>query len=320
MTYDSQYHLSSTSPCIDAGDPTSPLDPDGTISDMGAYYFDQSPYFPNADFTASITNGTTPLIVDFSDQSSIGLSGNPIIEWYWDFNNDGTIDSQAQNPQWTFYERGNYTVTLTVFDGYLEDTETKEDYISLLNSFPYIQNSLIDFSFNEDTSDSSIDLFSVFDDPDLPYGDSLSFTYSGNDSILVDIINGIVTLFPLPDWFGDENITFTATDDSLVSISDDVLVTVINVNDPPEIDFPANFTFYEDSLETYDFTQYIIDIDNSLNELSLTWSGNDTINIVQDGWNITFSSNIQNWNGMEAVTFFVDDNSDNIRISKNHKK
>ncbi len=31
------------SPCINAGDPNSPLDPDGTIADMGAYfYFDPS--------------------------------------------------------------------------------------------------------------------------------------------------------------------------------------------------------------------------------------------------------------------------------------
>ena len=31
------------SPCIDAGDQNSPIDPDGTIADIGAYYFDQSP-------------------------------------------------------------------------------------------------------------------------------------------------------------------------------------------------------------------------------------------------------------------------------------
>ncbi|MCK4338371.1 MAG: right-handed parallel beta-helix repeat-containing protein [Candidatus Cloacimonetes bacterium] len=45
------YHLSwanfpipdsTMSPCIDAGDPNSPLDPDSTIADMGAYYFNQS--------------------------------------------------------------------------------------------------------------------------------------------------------------------------------------------------------------------------------------------------------------------------------------
>jgi hypothetical protein len=35
------YHLQSGSPCIDAGDPTSPLDPDSTIADIGAFYFNQ---------------------------------------------------------------------------------------------------------------------------------------------------------------------------------------------------------------------------------------------------------------------------------------
>jgi hypothetical protein len=36
------FHLLSDSPCIDAGDPAYPLDPDGTVTDMGAFYFDQS--------------------------------------------------------------------------------------------------------------------------------------------------------------------------------------------------------------------------------------------------------------------------------------
>jgi len=35
------FHLSEYSPCMDAGDPDSPLDPDGTIADMGAFYFNQ---------------------------------------------------------------------------------------------------------------------------------------------------------------------------------------------------------------------------------------------------------------------------------------
>jgi hypothetical protein len=37
------YHLQEFSPCIDAGDPNSPLDPDGTVADIGAFYYDQSP-------------------------------------------------------------------------------------------------------------------------------------------------------------------------------------------------------------------------------------------------------------------------------------
>jgi hypothetical protein len=35
------FHLTSTSPCIDAGDPDAALDPDGTIADIGAFYYDQ---------------------------------------------------------------------------------------------------------------------------------------------------------------------------------------------------------------------------------------------------------------------------------------
>ena len=37
-----EFSLQSISPCIDTGDPNSPLDPDGTRADMGALYYDQS--------------------------------------------------------------------------------------------------------------------------------------------------------------------------------------------------------------------------------------------------------------------------------------
>ena len=43
---DSNRHLTENSPCIDAGDPDSPLDPDGTQADMGAYYYDAPPQAP----------------------------------------------------------------------------------------------------------------------------------------------------------------------------------------------------------------------------------------------------------------------------------
>lgn len=165
------FNLTINSPCIDAGDPTLPFDPDGTISDMGALFFDQTPFFPIADFSADIYSGIVALTINFTDQSSIGNLGNSIDSWQWDFNNDGAIDSNEQNPQFTYYERGFYTVALTVTDGNYSDTEIKEDYIELFNSFPIVQNPIDDFSFDEDTSNSSINLNIVFDDPDLIYGD-----------------------------------------------------------------------------------------------------------------------------------------------------
>lgn len=41
MFADQYYRLMATSPCIDTGDPSSPLDPDGTRADMGAHYYHQ---------------------------------------------------------------------------------------------------------------------------------------------------------------------------------------------------------------------------------------------------------------------------------------
>ncbi len=40
------YNLLLDSPCIDAGSPNDPLDPDGTTTDMGRHYFDQTPVSP----------------------------------------------------------------------------------------------------------------------------------------------------------------------------------------------------------------------------------------------------------------------------------
>jgi hypothetical protein len=40
------FHLQESSPCIDAGSPDDPLDPDGTRADMGALYFHQNPIEP----------------------------------------------------------------------------------------------------------------------------------------------------------------------------------------------------------------------------------------------------------------------------------
>jgi len=43
---DSAFHLQAESPCIDAGDPISPPDPDSTIADIGACYYDQTVVSP----------------------------------------------------------------------------------------------------------------------------------------------------------------------------------------------------------------------------------------------------------------------------------
>jgi len=113
----------------------------------------------NADFSATPLSGIAPLTVNFTDLSTDGLdllcsevkdtnrpskarnekmidteNSRDIISWEWDFQNDSTIDSYEQNPEWTYTEAGTYTVSLTVTDGTNSDTETKVDYIVVLPS------------------------------------------------------------------------------------------------------------------------------------------------------------------------------------------
>ena len=66
------YNLQSGSPCIDAGDPSSPLDPDGTRTDMGALYYDQS--VPSRLYGDVTNNGAvTSLDASWTLQHPVGL-------------------------------------------------------------------------------------------------------------------------------------------------------------------------------------------------------------------------------------------------------
>jgi hypothetical protein len=40
-TLNNDFHITEESPCIDSGNPNSPSDPDGTIADIGCYFFNQ---------------------------------------------------------------------------------------------------------------------------------------------------------------------------------------------------------------------------------------------------------------------------------------
>jgi len=85
----------------------------------------------NAAFTADETIGASPFTVNFSDYSIASL-GNNIISWAWDFDNDGTIDSNDPNPSWTYSDEEAYTVSLTVSDGTNQNTYSAEKYITVL--------------------------------------------------------------------------------------------------------------------------------------------------------------------------------------------
>jgi PKD repeat protein len=79
-----------------------------------------------ADFTAEPTVGVGVTTVQFTDMST-----SEVLSWAWDFESDGLIDSNEQNPSHVYTRNGVYSVTLTITTPTCDDTITKYDYISI---------------------------------------------------------------------------------------------------------------------------------------------------------------------------------------------
>jgi len=87
-----------------------------------------------SNFIADKQVGGSPLEVQFTD-ISLSDPAYPVISWQWDFNNDGTIDSEEQHPVWTFQEMGNYDVKLITSNGFKTDTLIIEEYITVNDGY-----------------------------------------------------------------------------------------------------------------------------------------------------------------------------------------
>ncbi len=81
---------------------------------------------PVADFVADQTNIVAGTTVQFTDLSTNGPN-----QWTWTITGAFPATSNQRNPQITFIDPGQYTVTLTSSNSYGADTETKVNYITV---------------------------------------------------------------------------------------------------------------------------------------------------------------------------------------------
>jgi len=135
--FDTDYHLTANSPCIDEGAAVYSMGNElivdmplgswsGGAPDMGVYEFEDALTSLLADFTVlSSPHGPAPLSVRFSDMST--AENTHIVSWEWDFGDGGNSNLQA--PVHIYETPGTYTVTLTISDGDLSDSHTIEDMV-----------------------------------------------------------------------------------------------------------------------------------------------------------------------------------------------
>lgn len=132
---------------------------------------------PTADFAASPREGPPPLSVQFTDTSIGGPTS-----WAWDLDGDGSVDSTAQNPQFTYPGEGTYTVTLTAANAAGSDTETKVGYVRVASTATVTLSPLADARVEEAYPDKNFGASSALrldggTDPDME--SYLQFTVSG---------------------------------------------------------------------------------------------------------------------------------------------
>ena len=150
-----------------------------------------------ANFQADQTEVPVGTPIQFSDLST----GNPTT-WEWDFDNDGTIDSNDQNPSYIYPTPGVYTVSLTVSDGGDSDTETKTDYVTITDNldyglvafYPFTEGSVADSSGNgnDGTKYGAISTNDRFGNANNAYNfDGINDFIRINDSSSLDIVDQI---------------------------------------------------------------------------------------------------------------------------------
>ncbi len=135
------------------------------------------------------------------------------------------------------------------------------------DNVPVLRRELPDVTMREGSSKYGVfDLDDYFFDPD---GDSIYFSY-GYTHITIDIHeNNSVDLHAESSWNGVERVTFRATDPSEALIEDIITVTVLAVNDPPDISGVPDLVVHYGADYYFDLSPYIFDEDNDTAELRL---------------------------------------------------
>ncbi len=219
----------------------------------------------------------TPYIADVDSDAS---------GWYITTNdmNHTTVDGLIVTfsyPQ-SMVDQTEY-VEITVWDG---DGGWDTDIISVRvtsNYPPTLVKSLPDVVIYEgETLEDVFDLDEYIVDPDM----NSDFVAIGYSHISVDIDEeNVVDITADDQWMGIETVTFRAIDPLGGIEEDTIIVTVIGVNDAPEISGVPPLVIRYEYPFIFDLTPYISDVNNDTDDLVVTTSNPD--NVTVDGFTLT---------------------------------
>ncbi|MCF7919246.1 MAG: T9SS type A sorting domain-containing protein [Candidatus Cloacimonetes bacterium] len=168
---------------------------------IGAVSIALEPYGITAGFSANILSGIPPLQVHFNN-----FTEGDNVSYEWDFDCDGIIDSEEEEPEWTYETAGLYSVSLHAFNEEFSDILTITDYINV-NTPPVLA---LPQSFSlESGSTLEINLSQYAYDVD---GDDITLSVSGMFNLNVELSGLILTVQAPENFYGQEVLLFELTD------------------------------------------------------------------------------------------------------------
>jgi hypothetical protein len=215
--------------------------------------------------------------------------------WYKDGNYMPIYDNYTILPSSATSRGQKWNCMLQSYDG--EDfSPFAESETNIINSPPLIDNPVNSVVIKEDEiNDRAVNLDWLFMDPD---NDELYYTCTGKSNIVIKIeqTTGIVTFEPMDDWFGQETLVFTASDDKSEA-SHNIVAIVEPQNDAPELK-KAGTVEVKPSDKTLEFNVY----ENAW--INLTLIAEDA-----DSDTLSFSTNRTDFIGIDDITKMTIENN-----------
>ena len=201
--------------------------------------------------------------------------------YFWRIISWDNHNVSAEGPLWKFTTEDN---TAPIVSDIPDQTIEEGGIFSLINLSVYVEDE---------------------EDPD----EDILWSYTGNTELLITILDQRANItIPYPDWYGQEVITFTATDTGGLTDNDSVLFTVTAINDAPVVDDIPNQTISEGELFTVIYlNDYVEDIEDPDEDIDWTYQGNAELLISILNQIATISLPYGEWVGEEAITFIATD-------------
>jgi DNA-binding transcriptional ArsR family regulator len=183
-----------------------------------------------------------------------------------------------------------------------------------VNDPPVARSQVLEFTLNEKVEMAAVNLNTVFYDPDLPYGDLLTYKVQGNGTFPAWIDGkGQLLLGPVMGFGQKEVFNITAMDLSGAWASVQVIVSVADVEHPPAaLSSTEHVTMNEDSSARLYLYTIFSDPDPQDTRLSFQWAGNVHVGMLLDDQGILTFTPDPDWWGTEFVTLLSSDHSGKI--------